>query len=51
MKRMVDYTKMQNSALTIALVFLLAGCAFALLQAFGGASSSISLIAPLFVMI
>ena len=51
MKRIIDYTKTQNSALAVALLFILAGCGFALLRAFGGADSSISLIAPLFVTI
>ena len=47
MKRIIDFTKMQEGALVAALIFLLAGCGFALLHAFGGAGISISLIAPL----
>jgi hypothetical protein len=48
MKRIIDYTRTQDGALTVALIFLLAGCAFALLHAFGGAGGSINLNAPLF---
>ena len=48
MKRIIDYTKMQDGVLAAALILLLAGCGFALLQAFGNAGTSLSLIAPLF---
>jgi len=51
MKRITDCTKTVNGALAIALVLLLAGCGFALLQAFGGAGVSSSLVAPLFATI
>ena len=47
MKRIVEYTQTQDGALVVALIFLLAGCGFALLHAFGGAGSSINSVAPL----
>jgi hypothetical protein len=51
MRRITDCTKTVDGALAAALIFLLAGCGFALLHAFGGAGVSSSLIAPLFATI
>lgn len=48
MKRIVDFAKMQDGALAVALIILLAGCGIALLHAFGGAGASINSAAPLF---
>ncbi|MEO8100955.1 MAG: hypothetical protein ABI790_00415 [Betaproteobacteria bacterium] len=49
MKRFIENTSTQNGALAIALIVLLAGCGFALVQAFGGAEISSSLITVPFV--
>jgi outer membrane lipopolysaccharide assembly protein LptE/RlpB len=51
MKRISNRTIKVDGALAIALIFLLAGCGFALLHAFGGPGASSSLIAPLFATI
>jgi len=49
MKRIIDYTKTQDGKLAGALLFLVAGCGFALFHAVSGGEISTSLIAPLFL--
>jgi hypothetical protein len=46
MRQLIAFTKWQDGALAVALIGLLAGSCFALLQAFG-ANASIGLIGPL----
>lgn len=46
MKRILDYTKSLDGKLAVALVFMLAGSGFALLNAFGVDGASLSLTTP-----
>jgi hypothetical protein len=51
MKHAINCNKKLDGVLVVALIILLAGCGFALLNAFVGANASSSLIAAPFVTI